>query len=408
MTKLVIVLGLAALLMSLLLSSFLSLEYPLGTYVDLKSRLRDIAFSYSYSVVSIFDFLGIIRKPLFFRRFFSNFHTSALPNEGAESMKIANVPVTIFKPKAASKKLLPGIIYVPGGSFILPANEEHYQFCEMLSKNVTATVFMIQPPVAPESPYPAALESVRSVVEHLLRHAEDFGVRPGRIAVGGDDVGANLATSVAIDLANTDPSAAHAPPHNIYALYLVSPVLQAANLALPSYVMSNKYYRGVQPSEALSYYAGVDRPSSKLLRAINNNLHIPFTMKIRFQPLLDFNLMNESFIPDDYVAPDLALDLSPDVPERVTWLASQPEAFPLLFENSYLTKLPMTYIQVCEYSPSRDDGLIFAKRLEKNSGSLKLAVIRQALHDDTVLRSNVFTEASRDLVRFLRKHLYKV
>jgi acetyl esterase len=52
--------------------------------------------------------------------------------------------------------------------------------------------------LAPEHPFPAAVEDAWSAVTWIAAHADEFGADPKRIAVGGDSAGGGLTASVAL------------------------------------------------------------------------------------------------------------------------------------------------------------------------------------------------------------------
>jgi acetyl esterase len=51
--------------------------------------------------------------------------------------------------------------------------------------------------LAPEHPFPAAVDDAVAAVDHALEHAAELGGRPDAVAVGGDSAGAGMAAVVA-------------------------------------------------------------------------------------------------------------------------------------------------------------------------------------------------------------------
>ena len=104
----------------------------------------------------------------------------------------------ILKP-AKSHKLLPGILWIHGGGYMLGMAEMVYVSCgKMLAKKYGAVVISPGYTLANKSPYPAALNDCYSALEYMWDHAEKPGIDRSRIIVGGESAGGGLAAAVCL------------------------------------------------------------------------------------------------------------------------------------------------------------------------------------------------------------------
>lgn len=69
--------------------------------------------------------------------------------------------------------------------------------CRWIAREARVRVLSISYRLAPEAPFPAALEDAHSALRWVHEEAAGLGADTGRIAIGGDSAGANLAASVA-------------------------------------------------------------------------------------------------------------------------------------------------------------------------------------------------------------------
>ena len=95
-------------------------------------------------------------------------------------------------------KNAPALIYLHGGGWVLFSIEDHHIFTGFLSKTLEAKVFSVDYRLAPENPYPAALNDYDSVFEWIEQNHEELGIDPKRISVGGDSAGGNLSAAISI------------------------------------------------------------------------------------------------------------------------------------------------------------------------------------------------------------------
>jgi acetyl esterase len=94
----------------------------------------------------------------------------------------------------------PALVFLHGGGWILGDLETHDPLCRQIAKESGATVIAVQYRLAPEHRFPAAVEDALAATQSVLARAPELGIDPGRVAVGGDSAGANLAAVVAIAL----------------------------------------------------------------------------------------------------------------------------------------------------------------------------------------------------------------
>jgi acetyl esterase len=97
----------------------------------------------------------------------------------------------------------PLLVYFHGGGFTYGDLDTHDGVCRLLSRHVGAHVLAVDYRLAPEDPFPAAVEDARAALRWACLHARELGADPHRIGVGGDSAGGNLA-AVASQLAAQD------------------------------------------------------------------------------------------------------------------------------------------------------------------------------------------------------------
>ncbi len=117
------------------------------------------------------------------------------------------VPVTDITVAGAATPL-PARVYAPatggavlvwfhGGGWVAGDLDTHDALCRTLADRGATTVVSVAYRLAPEHPYPAAVEDALAAYADIVARAAEFGATPDRVAVGGDSAGGYLAALVA-------------------------------------------------------------------------------------------------------------------------------------------------------------------------------------------------------------------
>jgi len=107
------------------------------------------------------------------------------------------LPVRIYRPLAvgAAEKSA-GLVYFHGGAGVFCSLDTHDGLCRLLANASGCRIFSVDYRLAPEHPFPAAVDDADCATRWLCAHAHEVYVDPARIAVGGDSFGATLAAVV--------------------------------------------------------------------------------------------------------------------------------------------------------------------------------------------------------------------
>ncbi|WP_229401478.1 alpha/beta hydrolase [Micromonospora okii] len=107
-----------------------------------------------------------------------------------------DLPVRVYRPAGAGR--LPTLVYFFGGGWTLGSVDTADGICRRLANATGCQVVTVGYRLAPEHPFPAAVHDCDAAVRWLAGHADEFGVDPDRLAVGGDSAGGNLAAAVTL------------------------------------------------------------------------------------------------------------------------------------------------------------------------------------------------------------------
>jgi acetyl esterase len=107
-----------------------------------------------------------------------------------------SVAVRAYRP--VLHETLPALVFFHGGGWTIGDVDTHDVLCRQLAVGARCAVFSVDYRLAPENPFPAAVDDCFLATRYVHRNAGSLGVDPQRIAVGGDSAGGNLAAVVAL------------------------------------------------------------------------------------------------------------------------------------------------------------------------------------------------------------------
>lgn len=106
------------------------------------------------------------------------------------------IPVRVYMP--AGEGPFPALMHYHGGGFWAGGGYVHDGPVQQLSTRVGVAVFSVDYRLAPEHPFPAALEDCYRALQYVVEHARGLGVDPARVGVIGGSAGGNLSAAVAL------------------------------------------------------------------------------------------------------------------------------------------------------------------------------------------------------------------
>lgn len=107
---------------------------------------------------------------------------------------LGGVHAEVLKSEHADEKK--ALLYIHGGGFVAGRPANHRQLTWRLAAKTNTPVYAIDYRLAPEHPFPAALDDALIAYRTLL----DKGVEPHRLGVAGDSAGGNLTLALALKL----------------------------------------------------------------------------------------------------------------------------------------------------------------------------------------------------------------
>ncbi|HWE69945.1 MAG TPA: alpha/beta hydrolase [Acidimicrobiales bacterium] len=218
----------------------------------------------------------------------------------------------------------PAIVYFHGGGWANGDLISHDPSCRLLAAISGCVVVAVGYRLAPEDPFPAAVEDGLAVYRWVHGHAEDLGIAEGRVGVMGDSAGGNLAAVVALLTRKGAPTPAFLAP---------------AASAVPAPIAQGLLYPGLST-----------RFDSESVRLFGEGFFLTERSMIAYRG---------AYLPD-----------------RADWELG--EASPLLAED--VNGVAPALVVTAGFDPLRDDGAAYATRLEQAGVAVEYRCYDDQIH----------------------------
>lgn len=138
----------------------------------------------------------------FLRRALANLPAPTLPGVSTRGQAIkgpdANPNLTVLISERPDRpKGSPVLLWIHGGGFVAGNAASSTPVCRRYANDLNALVVSVDYRLAPEHPFPAALDDCFAALTWVRDNAEALRIDPDRIAIGGDSAGGGLAACLA-------------------------------------------------------------------------------------------------------------------------------------------------------------------------------------------------------------------
>lgn len=105
--------------------------------------------------------------------------------------------IRIYRPTKAAPKLT--MVYFHGGGYVIGGFKSHHGFCSLLASRANINLISVDYRLAPETPFPGALQDGLDAWNWVIGHAAELGIEQTKIGMGGDSAGGNLTAILSME-----------------------------------------------------------------------------------------------------------------------------------------------------------------------------------------------------------------
>ncbi|XP_012685000.1 lipase, hormone-sensitive a isoform X2 [Clupea harengus] len=327
------------------------------------------------------------------------------------------------------------VVHFHGGGFVAQTSKSHESYLKSWSRQLGVPILSVDYSLAPEAPFPRALEECFYAYCWALQNCHLLGSTAERVCLAGDSAGGNLCITVSMRAISNGVRV----PDGIMAAYpatlltadaspsrlltLIDPMLPLGVLCKCINSYAGVDCQTVEPTEELDTLGALGRETALLLTDLTQGA------SSWFQSLLDPVSLSVSSSPNH--TPQSAPKAKSCDAEHNNGLVDYPEGFvplrseqlsevrtpnapilrnpyvsPLLAPNNLLKGLPPLHIVASALDAMLDDSVMFAKRLRSIGQPVTLSVVEDLPHGflslfqlskETQEASDICTQRIRDV-----------
>ncbi|CAP34333.2 Protein CBG16012 [Caenorhabditis briggsae] len=275
-------------------------------------------------------------------------------------------PVKVYRPLNNQTSTDGVVLFIHGGGFALGNVDMYDSLVKRMAYEMKTLFISIEYRLSPETVFPGGILDCEAAIEHFIQYGPaQFGIDTSKMVIMGDSAGGNLATVIAQRRA-----ARNASP-KLAGQVLIYPLLQMADMQTASYRYFHSRLDGyalVDPESVAYYYmfyAGINMDEKAyLVPSVMSNGHVADHLKQEVDEIMSFEKTIEatrryknSSIPERW-----AVRPSHEAQQLMEPFLTNPDFSPMMRKD--VSNLPPTMVVTCEFDVLRDEGLIYAHRLE--------------------------------------------
>lgn len=108
-----------------------------------------------------------------------------------------DVRILVYRPKNVQGKV-PGMVWIHGGGYIVGSADADDPVAKKFVSAIGCVEVSVDYRLAPETPHPGPVEDCYAALKWLYEHADELGVDPARLGIGGASAGGGLAAALGV------------------------------------------------------------------------------------------------------------------------------------------------------------------------------------------------------------------